>query len=110
MFTSKINKEQYLKLLPLERQLRSGLMNNYARLSVVEFEAFCALYAEIYGAPLSKSEASCNSCKLKAIKKVANEFFSYRESYFSKYGRNPEDPKPEKENNLNIAEQENAQA
>ena len=110
MFTaSKINKEQYLKLLPVERQLRSSLMNNYARMSALEFDAFCALYGEIYGTPLTRNEMNCNSCRLKAIKRVANDFFGYRESYASKYGRNPEDPKPEKDNK-ELNKEENGQA
>lgn len=96
----KITKEQYLGLLPIERQLKSALYSNYARISAAEFEGFCGLYKAIYGTELTRGEKNCSTCRLKALKKVAVDYFYFKDTYFKRWGRNPEEPKPEKENNL----------
>ena len=87
----------YLKLNPIERQLRSAKDSNYARLSSREFEDFCATYAEHFGKELTRNERNCNTCRLKAIKHLAEDYFQYQEWYKGRWGRKPEDPKPENE-------------
>lgn len=87
--------EQYLKLLPIERQLKSAQQSNYARLSAIEFAVFCDAYQDLYGVALTKNEQNCNICRLKALKKVAADYFQYQEWYKGRWGRKPEDPKPE---------------
>lgn len=87
--------EQYLKLLPIERQLKSAQVSNYARLSAPEFDSFCATYKELYGVELTNNEKNCNICRLKALKKVSADYFQYQEWYKGRWGRKPEDPKPE---------------
>lgn len=102
----KITKEQYLALLPIERQLKSALYSNYARVAAVEFERFCDTYKEIYGVELTRAERNCNTCRLKALKKVAVDYYYFKDTYNKRWGRNPEDPKPDKEN----TEDENGKA
>lgn len=97
--------EIYLKLNPIEKQLKSALLSNYARLSAKEFETFCETYHQHYGTALSRNEKNCNTCRLKAIKKIANDYFQYQEWYQGRWGRKPEDPKPE-ENTENTNEQQ----
>lgn len=99
--------ENYLALLPLERQLQSAVQSSYARLSAVEFEKFCGIYAELYGTPLTSNEKNCNRCRLKALVKVAKDYFEYQEWYKGRWGRKPEDPKPEKEAALDPNNEEN---
>lgn len=91
--------EQYLKLLPIERQLKSAQQSNYARLSAIEFAVFCDAYQDLYGVALTKNEQNCNICRLKALKKVAADYFQYQDWYKGRWGRKPEEPKPEEENN-----------
>ena len=95
MATINIKKEQYMKLLPLERQLQSARLSNYARLSAVEFDDFCEVYKDIYGVELTRMERNCNNCRLKALKKVANDYFYFKDTYFKRWGRNPEEAKVE---------------
>ena len=86
--------EIYLKLNPIERQLKSALLSNYARLSAREFQEFCSIYEQQYGVALTRNEQNCNTCRLKALKKIANEYFQYQEWYQGRWGKKPEDPKP----------------
>ena len=99
--------EQYFKLLPIERQLRSAIDSNYARLSATEFAVFCGAYKEIFGTELTRSEQNCNVCRLKALKKTGKEYFDYQNWYIGRWGRKPEEPAPENNENLNT--EQNAQ-
>lgn len=90
--------EIYLKLNPIERQLRSAQDSNYARLSSADFESFCAVYELQYGIALTKNERNCNTCRLKALKRIAKDYFEYQGWYIGRWGRKPEDPKPEDNN------------
>lgn len=101
--------EQYFKLLPLEGQLRSAQQSNYARLSATEFAVFCGAYKEIFGKELTRSEQNCNVCRLKAIKAVAEEYFSYQKWYVGRWGKKPEESASEPENNENLNTEQNAQ-
>lgn len=89
--------EQYLDLLPIERQLKSAQISNYARLSATEFEKFCSIYDALYRVALTRNEKNCNVCRLKALKKVAKDYFDYQGWYVGRWGRKPEEPKPDKE-------------
>lgn len=92
----------YLKLNPIEKQLKSVLLSNYARLSANEFDEFCSVYKQHYGEELSRSERNCNVCRLKALKRIANDYFQYQEWYMGRWGRKPEDPKPENVDENNV--------
>lgn len=91
--------EQYLQLLPIERQLKSVQISSYARLSAKEFEAFCETYKDIFGVELTKNEKNCNICRLKALKKVADEYFKFQNWYIGRWGKRPEDIKENNEVN-----------
>ena len=81
--------EVYQKLNPIERQLKSSLLSNYARLSAAEFEGLCGVYKELYGVELTRNERNCNVCRLKAIKRIANDYFQYQDWYKGRWGRMP---------------------
>lgn len=101
--------EQYFKLLPIERQLRSAIESNYARLSATEFAVFCGAYKEVLGVELTRSEQNCNVCRLKALKKLGKEYFDYQNWYIGRWGRKPEESASEPENNENLNTEQNAQ-
>lgn len=98
-----MKQEIYLQLLPIERQLKSAVQSNYARLSAREFEEFCATYQSQYGVALTRNEQNCNACRLKALKKIAADYFEYQNWYIKRWGRKPEEPKEE------INQEENAE-
>lgn len=83
--------EQYFKLLPIERQLKSAIDSNYARLSATEFAVFCGAYKEVLGVELTRSEQNCNVCRLKALKKLGKEYFDYQKWYVGRWGKKPEE-------------------
>ena len=97
--------ETYMKLLPIERQLKSAQQSSFARLSAREFEDFCGIYAELYGTELTRNEKNCNVCRLKALVKVAKDYFDYQGWYIGRWGRKPEDPKPTENNTENKIEE-----
>ena len=81
----------YFQLKPIERQLRSALDSNYARLSAREFENFCDTYKAHYDKPLTNNEKNCNTCRLKALKRIAEDYFEYQSWYERRWGAKPED-------------------
>ena len=81
----------YFQLKPIERQLRSALDSNYARLSAREFENFCDTYKAHYDKPLTNNEKNCNNCRLKALKRIAEDYFEYQSWYEKRWGVKPED-------------------
>lgn len=99
----------YIKLNPIERQLRSAQDSNYARLSAAQFEEFCSIYKEQYGIELTKNERNCNICRLKALKKMAKDYFEYQGWYIGRWGRKPEDPKEVNNTKDNNSEIDNEQ-
>lgn len=88
-----MNNDTFKRLQEFEIQLRSAVNSNYARMSNIAFEKFADIYAEMYGTPLTKSQKNCSSCRLTALKKVGNEYFTYKPK-----GRPPKIKNEEKEN------------
>lgn len=65
---------------PFEAQLSSAARSSYARFRPSEKTAFSEAVTAWRGTPLTRQENSCPSCFLKVIKKVAEEYFRYKES------------------------------
>lgn len=99
--------DKYMALLPIERQLKSAVKSNYARLTQIEFDMFCDIYKDLYGTELTAREKNCNNCRLKALKRVGNDYFEYQNWYIGRWGRKPEEPKPEIDNSENNNEDKN---
>lgn len=99
-----MTKDIYEKLQPYEAQLTSASKTNYARFEHGEFDKVADIYFELYAVKLSKSEKSCGMCKLKALKKIAADYFAYQE-WYNKRWKN----KKESEGEPNSTEQNNAE-
>lgn len=75
-----MTKDNFLAFQPFEKQLTSAKHNNYARFQhkeLLEFDKSVALWR---GEGLKKNERSCPHCLLQLLKKVADEYFRYKDS------------------------------
>lgn len=73
-----MTREQYIRLAKYDKQIKSGYYSNYTRFSKVEFDDFLEVYKELYNKTLTPAERGCSTCKLKAVKKVAADYYAYR--------------------------------
>ena len=74
-----MTKEQYTKLQKWAQQLRWAAKSNFIHLSAAEFNEIAGVYAEVYGEGLTQSQKSCNTCRLKALKRLYNSVFQYEQ-------------------------------
>ena len=65
-----LTQEQFEKLTPYKDNLNAAYKNGYVRMAGSDFEKVAAIYAEVFGTPLRKSQMSCNTCRLTALKKL----------------------------------------
>lgn len=77
-------KKDYIAFKPFERQLNSAKHTNYARFEHNEFLAFGEAVKGWRGTELTKNEKSCRHCLLTLCKKVADEYFKYKDSPWGK--------------------------
>lgn len=68
-----MTKEQIEKLNKWETVLNNAVSHNFIHLSTDEFNEIASVYDEIF-TPLTKRERGCNLCRLKAVKKVGEEY------------------------------------
>lgn len=89
-----MTKEQYEKLNKYDEQLNTAYYGNYVRrLYSVALNELDEMYKQLFpNAPDSKLKTGCSSCVLKALKKMAQEYFNYQ----------PPQPKQEDENKMEI--------
>ena len=79
--------EQYTALIPWENVLTLAIEHSFIHLTNKEFGEIHTIYAELFGA-LPKHKLNCNTCRLKAIQKLADEYFNYKhQSSKKKAGR-----------------------
>lgn len=74
-----MTREFYEKLLPYEQKFRWAIKSNFISMSQGDFAQIAELYQELYGKGLTKSQTTCNTCRLNALKKLGNDFFAKQE-------------------------------
>ena len=72
--------EQYKQLKQFEHSMDSARRVGYARMNFRELDTFGKIYEELYGAELTRQQKSCPRCVLKAIKRVAEDYFKFKDS------------------------------
>lgn len=71
--------QKEIKLLEQWEDILDKAVNkNFLHLSNSEFGVLAKIYGDLYG-PLSKREMNCNTCRLKALKKMGNDYFRSKE-------------------------------
>lgn len=74
-----IDKELMEKLSKWETVFSNAIKLNFIHLSASEFGEIANLYKAVFGKTLTKSQMGCNSCRLRALKELATEYFSNKE-------------------------------
>lgn len=73
---NKLTKEQYEKLAPYKDALRSAYKSSFVRISPTEFNTVAEIYAEVFQ-PLRKGQMGCNTCRLNALRKLGELYYTY---------------------------------
>lgn len=72
-----MTQEQYEKLKKWEQPLRWAALSSFIHLNNAEFGEIANIYAEIYGEGLTTSQKGCNTCRLRAMKRLYNSVQEY---------------------------------
>lgn len=87
-----LTKEQYDKLTPWKDALRSAWKNSFVRVTATEFNKIAAIYNEVFEQPLRKGQMGCNTCRLNALSKLGELYYTY----VPEEKKEEEEKKPEK--------------
>lgn len=72
-----LTKEQYDKLTPWKDALRSAWKNSFVRVTATEFNKIAVIYNEVFEQPLRKGQMGCNTCRLNALSKLGELYYTY---------------------------------
>ena len=91
--------EIFNKLQPYEEYLRQA-MKDYMRVPSGKYKEIAAIYAEHFGRELTPGELSCGKCQLRALKRLAEEYYKFKDSpYYKGLQRAKEEHNEEKTEN-----------
>ena len=76
--------EVYRKFRQYEQKFVTATRSNFVRFTTRELDAFNEVLKEHKGEGLSRSQRSCPHCLLTEIKRVAQEYFKYKDSPWGK--------------------------
>ena len=88
-----LTKEQYDKLTPWKDALRSAWKNSFVRVTATDFNKIAVIYNEVFEQPLRKGQMACNTCRLNALSKLGELYYTYVPEEEKK---EEEEKKPEK--------------
>lgn len=77
MLYKKLTKEQYEALKPYERNLRNAASKSFVHMTGEDFEKVVKIYTEVFGETLTKSQMSCNTCRLNALRKLGELYVNH---------------------------------
>lgn len=72
-----ITKEQYEALKPYEKQIMAAYRNGFVHMQGSDFQVVAEIYKDIFGTTLTKSQMSCNTCRLNALRKLGEAYSIY---------------------------------
>lgn len=72
-----MTKELYEKLKQYEDIMKYAIKMDYLRVTPDVFQQLHKLYNELTGKTLSKSQLNCNSCRLRMLKEMGKEYYTY---------------------------------
>lgn len=91
-----MTKEQFEKLKPYEETIMNAFKRSFVHMPGSEFLKVAEIYAEIFGTPLTKSQMSCNTCRLNALRKLGELYSTYTESQAQKMKKETKRGRPKK--------------
>lgn len=67
--------EQIVKCSQFDKEFKWATRSNFVHMSNREFSVIAALYKDVFGEALSKTQMTCNTCRLNAIKRLASAYY-----------------------------------
>lgn len=79
-------------------ELKWALRQNFLSMGNGKFSELMEIYKSLYNEELTKAQKGCGTCRLRAVKRIATDFFAYQEKLAvkEKEERLKEAPKPKK--------------
>lgn len=77
MQNKKLTQEQYESLKPFERNLRNAASKSFVHMVAEDFEKVAKIYTDVFGETLTKSQMSCNTCRLNALRKLGELYVNF---------------------------------
>lgn len=74
-----MTQEQYEKLKEYDKELKWAVRSSFVHMTNQEFSKVAALYKEVYGEGLTTSQMTCNTCRLKALKRLGEEYLKMQQ-------------------------------
>lgn len=96
---TRLTKEQYDALTPYAQNLKSAYKNSFVRMSGADFVKVAEIYTDVFGKSLTKSQMSCNTCRLNALRKLGELYVQYTEKEVEKEEKKKRRPKKLTEEN-----------
>ena len=90
-----MTREQVEKCSKYEREFTWAVRSNFIHMSATEFNEIAALFREIMGRSLTRNEMTCNTCRLKAMKELGNDYFNSRDAFIKEDRDNENEAKEE---------------
>ena len=79
----------YKRLKPYENYLAQA-RKDYMRVPSPDFNALAEIYKDHFGKALTASERTCGHCQLRALKRLAEDYFKFKDSPYCKGLENKE--------------------
>ena len=79
-----MTKEIYNLLIEWESVLYNAYKINFVHLNNIEFKELKEIYEKYTNKTVTKSQINCNSCRVKIVKKLATDYFSYKNKELEK--------------------------
>lgn len=91
-----MTREQFEKCKDFEQQFRWAVNSNFLHMSNTEFNKIAALYLEVFGEALTRNQMTCNTCRLKAMVRLGNDYFATQQTIAEEDKKNRIEEKPKK--------------
>ena len=72
--------EQFERLKPYEQELKWAHRQNFLSMGNGRFGELMVIYKELYNSELNKSQRACGTCRLRAVKRIATDFFDHAQN------------------------------
>lgn len=74
-----MTREQYEKCKVYEKELRWAWKSSFVHMSNTEFSKVAAIYKDVFGEGLTLAQMTCNTCRLKALSRLAESYFAMQQ-------------------------------
>lgn len=74
-----MTREQFEKCKEWEQQLRWAVKSNFVHMNNTDFSKVAAIYKEVFGEGLTLAQMTCNTCRLRTLKRLGEDYFNYEQ-------------------------------